>query len=229
MHMENTTTTHPRSGLGGGLIVLAGVWLLLDQLGVATAGQYWPLFWVVAGILIYALSKRGRFVTIVAVMMILGGILAQLNSLGLTVLTLDDIFWPVILILIGLSMFSARPSVTIFGSKGKSDDRSEKVDYTSVFGGQERHVTAQNWQGGEATAVFGGMDIDLRDAGIADNSHLEAIAVFGALKIMVPKEVNVDVTGLPIFGGIDDKSVGTGKKILHISATVAFGGIEITN
>jgi predicted membrane protein len=227
--MENTTTTHGRSGLGGGLIVLAGVWLLLDQLGVSTAGQYWPLFWVVAGVLIYLLSHRGRFMTIVAVMMVLGGGLAQLNSLGLTALTLDDVFWPVLLIMIGLSMFSSRPAITVFGAQGKTDDRSQKADYTSIFGGQERRVTSKDWRGGEATAVFGGLDLDLREAGLADGAQLEVAAIFGAVKIIVPKDINVDVSGLPIFGGIDDKSANGGTKTLQITATVVFGGLEITN
>lgn len=227
--MSKEISPRPRSGLGGGLIVLAGVWLLLDQLGVATAGQYWPLFWVVAGLVIYALSNRGRFMTILAVMMVLGGILGQLNLLGVASLTLDQIFWPVLLIMIGLTMFSREPSITVFGSGGKVADKADKIDYTSVFGGQERRVTSSDWRGGEATAVFGGLEIDLRDAKIAEGARLEVVAAFGAVKIWVPKTVRVDVSGIPIFGGIDDKSAGDGETVLKVTATVAFGGLEIVN
>lgn len=196
---------------------------------MATAGQYWPLFWVVAGLAIYLLSGRGRFVTIVAVMMVLGGILGQLSVLGIWNVTLGDVFWPVLLIMFGLTMFAREPSVAVFGSGGKMADGADKADYTSVFGGQEKRVTSKNWRGGEASAVFGGLDLDLRDATIADDARLEVVAAFGAVKIWLPKDVRADITGIPVFGGIDDKSAHDGAQSLKISATVAFGGLEIVN
>lgn len=208
---------------------MAGVWLLLDQLGVSSAGQWWPLFWVIAGVFVYLFSSRSRFMTIVAILMVLGGGLARLNIMGLTTVTLDDIFWPVLLILIGVSMFTSHPSISLFGARGRSDDTADKVDYTAIFGGQERRVTSKGFQGGEATAVFGGIDVDLRDAKLADGAALELAAVFGAVKVLVSKDVEVELSGIPIFGGLDDKTVRGGAQKLRITANAVFGGVEIDN
>jgi hypothetical protein len=48
--------------------------------------------------------------------------------------------------------------------------------------------------------------------------------------MIVPEGLNVEVHGVPLFGGIENKTTGEyipGAPTLHIRAFVLFGGLEI--
>jgi hypothetical protein len=79
--------------------------------------------------------------------------------------------------------------------------------------------------------VFGGAEIDLRDAIPAPGANLDVFTAFGGLEIQVPQGWQVDIKGLPIFGGFDNVTVkeqlGPDAPLLTINATVMFGGLEI--
>jgi len=108
----------------------------------------------------------------------------------------------------------------------------------AVFGGIERRVTSQDFQGGHINAIFGGVEIDLTDANMqAEEATLEINAIFGGVEIRVPETWQVAFRGTPIFGGIADKTrVGRTtdpsdrrRKVLVLTGTVIFGGVEIKN
>jgi predicted membrane protein len=116
-----------------------------------------------------------------------------------------------------------------------TDEKKTGDDYihsNAVFGGSEHAITSQNFRGGETMALFGGVELDMRQAQIsADGCKIHATALFGGVEIIVPDDWNVIITGTPIFGGIDSKSrrksdAKSGKDI-YIHCTVAFGGVEI--
>lgn len=79
-------------------------------------------------------------------------------------------------------------------------------------------------------ALFGGTTIDLRNAEIAESGmDVTALAIFGAVEIIVPIDANVKVLGIPLFGGVHhekDELVGDGP-LVNIRAVVLFGGINI--
>lgn len=57
-------------------------------------------------------------------------------------------------------------------------------------------------------------------------------ALFGGVEVIVPPDWNVSDSGMPIFGGIENKTAAGGEQTggkVHFSCTVAFGGIEIKN
>ena len=108
----------------------------------------------------------------------------------------------------------------------------EYIHSNAVFGGSEHTVTSQNFKGGETMALFGGVELDMRQAKIsAAGCKIHATALFGGVEIIVPDDWNVIITGTPIFGGIDSKSRrksdASSSKDVHIHCTVAFGGVEI--
>jgi predicted membrane protein len=110
------------------------------------------------------------------------------------------------------------------------------LDAWALFGGADRQVTSQQFKGGNATALFGGIDIDLRQAQMAEGEHsLHLTALFGGVDVFVPQNWDISVTGTPIFGSFEDKrqktqaAEKTTRGLLHISAFVVFGGIEIKN
>jgi uncharacterized protein DUF1707 len=52
-----------------------------------------------------------------------------------------------------------------------------------------------------AVAVLGGIDIDLREAELADGAEFLAVGILGAVNIVVPEGVSVEMSGLALIGG----------------------------
>jgi len=107
-----------------------------------------------------------------------------------------------------------------------------------VFGGAERRVESQNFEGGKVEAVFGGMELDLSGAAITSPDRraiLEVNAVFGGIEIRVPRTWRVEKKGSAVFGGFDDKTFpprpepGVEPPTLVIRGAAVFGGIEVKN
>lgn len=88
----------------------------------------------------------------------------------------------------------------------------------------------KNSIGTDLTAVFGGVDCDLRKAIISSDKVINATAVFGGIDIFVPDNVKVKVKSTSIFGGVTDKNSHSLKEDAHtiyINASCIFGGVEI--
>jgi len=108
----------------------------------------------------------------------------------------------------------------------------------AIFSGCERRVKSQNFKGGRATSIFGGVELDLRDAKIAaDQATIEVNCIFGGVEIRVPENWNVHSTSIPVLGGFSDKThissaedpAGGPRKTLVITGAIVFGGVEIDN
>ena len=125
---------NPGRLLVGLVLVALGIVLLLDRLGVASAGQLigalWPLVIVAAGVLQMAVSRRahlGAAITIVVGLVLLA---ATLNLLSASVW---QFFWPVVLIAVGLLFIAG---IVSRGILGQSRQRDDVANAFSVFGGQ---------------------------------------------------------------------------------------------
>jgi predicted membrane protein len=111
----------------------------------------------------------------------------------------------------------------------------DKFNYFVLFSGLETRNQTQNFSGGSITALFGGAEIDLRGASLAQRgAELELTAVFGGVEVSVPQDWHVQVTGMPLFGGWENRSryIRTGDTdgpLLRIHCIALFGGIEIKN
>ena len=103
-------------------------------------------------------------------------------------------------------------------------------EYYATFAGQKIDMTDEEFKGCSLNAVFGGIDIDLRQSKLKGEKIINASAIFGGITIRVPEGINVKVKSTPIFGGVSNKTVITkGEKIptLYINAFCMFGGVEI--
>lgn len=113
------------------------------------------------------------------------------------------------------------------------ETHENKLDYATVFSGANKKVVTNDFQGGKISSVFGGMTLDLRNAKIAKNGTvtLEASAVFGGLKIIVPKTWRVDGSLSGVFGGFTNSTVVPDKPegTLNVKGSGVFGGGEIVN
>jgi predicted membrane protein len=229
----------------GLVIVLVGTALLLHQLGILPidlVARFWPMILVLFGVMNLT-TRSGSFF---GILLILAGIVLQLNRLGITHLSFADL-WPMALIAVGLLlMWGSLETRGFLRAKAKAfQDFKDQVtgatvpltmlNAVAVFGGCERRVAGENFQGGRATAVFGGIELDFRDADMQDEAILEINCVFGGVEIRVPETWHVHSRNLPVFGGYEDKTrhpnnpaVGSPKTLI-VTGMVIFGGIEIKN
>lgn len=103
----------------------------------------------------------------------------------------------------------------------------------ALFGGVDRHISAQDFRGAQCIAVFGACKIDLRDAQIQGREAVvEAIAIFGGVEVRVPEDWEVVNHGFAIFGGMGDQKrhfPGGSTKTLILQGASIFGGVEVKN
>lgn len=90
-----------------------------------------------------------------------------------------------------------------------------------------------------AVAVFGSVRLDLTHAMLeAPTIEIKAVAVFGALEITIPGDMNVEVTGSGLFGGFEETDERSGAKkgtppppgapVVRVSGVAVFGGVTVT-
>lgn len=210
----------------GILILVVGFGALLDALNVISfwsfAGTWWPLAIVVGGVLTF-IGNRQQYITALALVGI--GAILQLDNLGVVDVEVWSILWPVIIIAVGLSVLVNR-------SQHSRQAKTQDINTISaVFASNETINKSQDYQGGKATAVFGGVSIDLRDAKIAKEATLEVFALCGGIELKVPREWKVEHKVFPILGGIESKAhsdkVTDKSPVLYITGTVALGGVDV--
>lgn len=140
------------------------------------------------------------------------------------------LFWPVLLILIGVFIIirSFKPM-----NSGRTVAGSDYVDDVAIFGGGDKVITSENFKGGRITAIFGGSKIDFIHSKLAPGSHVvDVFCMFGGSTIIVPENWNLKVDVVSIFGGFSDKrykkpeNLEVGKEIV-IKGFAIFGGGEI--
>ncbi len=137
---------------------------------------------------------------------------------------------PFIFILIGLSMIFKN---LFHGDRSIHIDvkyQGGSSDYSSVFAGNSYQITGEKFLGTTINAIFGGVELDLRNAIIDEDIVINATAVFGGIDIKVPSNVKVKVSNVPIFGGVDNKagtSPDPSAPVIFLNSTCMFGGIDV--
>ncbi len=101
----------------------------------------------------------------------------------------------------------------------------------AIFGGATRKgrwVVPRRMQN---FALFGGIDLDLREAILEDREvTIYANAIFGGIDIIVPEGVAVRTSGAGIFGGFDgvnDDGGEPGGPVIHVTGVAIFGGVDV--
>lgn len=209
----------------GAVLAAVGVVLLLGQAEVVDASSFlsawWPLAVVLAGAL--ALLGRPRAVVAGAAVAVLGVVLLGITT-GVLAAVGYGVVWAVALIVAGgwlaLGHRGPRPA--------SPDDRVEAV---VVFGGREIRSGARPFRGGSVMAIFGGVELDLTGAQLAQDAVLDVIGVFGGADVVVPPGWRVRMNGPAIFGGYGNETEGLpvpdGAPTLDIRALVLFGGVDV--
>jgi hypothetical protein len=211
-------------------IVTLGVLFLLDSADVVDAdtaiGHWWPILLVAAGV--FTLAERPPSFVRGA---LLGG--AGVILLLFTTDVLDesawDYVWPAVIVAAGVAIAVRwRGHAVMSGARGE-----DVVRATAVFGGPKLVSSSQQFRGAWLTAIFGGVQLDLRGARPApDGASINVTTAFGGADIVVPRGWRISVRSTPIFGGLEDKTdhsepPADDAPMLHVDAVTVFGGVEI--
>jgi hypothetical protein len=216
-----------RVWLGSLLLALGVVWVL-DAAGVLSAdaviSRWWPIAVVALGLL--ALIGERRLAPGPIVVIVIGSVLLvdQLTSVDV-----GGIIWGGVVIAIGawLLIDFARP-------RSRDQRVSETQDVFALLGGSHGSNRSPHFRHADVLAVLGGATLDLRGSTPAPGARVDALALFGGVDVIVPTGWRVEVSGLPIFGGYQDKTGGDrdlppDAPQLKVVATALFGGVEVKN
>ena len=120
---------------------------------------------------------------------------------------------------------SSRFAIDTTGQNPESDKM------IAIFGGVTRKGRWRVRKNTHALALFGGMDLDLRDAIFeAPVVEISGFWCFGGLDIKVPEGIEIQDQTAGIFGGTDVRDVGDpspGAPTLVIKGVSLFGGVSI--
>ena len=235
------------SGIGGmvvgGLIVLIGLMILLDNMGIVRihdVWRYWPVLLIVVGVA-KVVESRAPAGYIWGGVITLAGALLLLDNLDILVFDFN-LIWPLLLIAFGLSMLLRSIERKKYLASATSGTGAAPVDESSscnafaVFGGSKRRINTPDFRGGDAVAVFGGVEFDLRGANMTvDQAVIDVNVVCGGLEVRVPENWTIINRAMTIFGGVEDKTMqskaepNTKSPHLLITGSVVFGGISLRN
>jgi len=218
---------------------------LLIAVGVITFGNiyefwqldlffngWWTLFLIVPGLI--SILQGGLNWGNMSLVLI--GTLLLLGQQGI----IDDdmvfkLIFPVVLIMLGLftvfGSFSEKKTRSLLaGLHSGGTDSDDSPNCLAFFGANDVKNSSQNLQGGNATAIFGGVTLDLRGAKLTSDITFNTTAIFGGIEIIAPPNVRVRVTGLPVFGGNDVKVAAPTDEnlpLITFNCLTLFGGTEI--
>ena len=122
------------------------------------------------------------------------------------------------------------PGTTFEVDTGATSDQPGR--FIAVFGGSGRKGKWRVRKNNQAFALFGGIDLDLRNAVFEGRTiEMTAICCFGGLDIKVPRGMDVRNEVVGIFGGSDTSDVGDpqpGAPTLVVKGLALFGGVSIS-
>jgi hypothetical protein len=123
-------------------------------------------------------------------------------------------------------------SAALVPASGRAE-RARGSRIVAVFGGATRKGAWRVPPSSTVVTVFGGADIDLRDAILPGQEiTIRAISVFGGMSITVPPEMRVIDSGVAVFGGRDvagdaTESGGPDSPVLRLRGACVFGGVFV--
>ena len=219
--------------LWGAVLIAIGVIFSLNAFGITDIKVFfdgwWTLF-IIVPCFIGIFTDREKTGNIIGLLIGLFLLLCCQNVLSIGMLWKLAI--PAVIVIIGLKLILCG----LFGDwavKMISESR-QKGDNIKIgcatFSGQDMNFDGEVFSGAELTAVFCGVEFDLRTAIIKKDCAITASAIFGGIDIYVPDYVNVKINSNSIFGGVSGKNKRPpiqGGVTLYINATCIFGGIDI--
>lgn len=219
---------------------------LLDFVGIGelfrwtfrTAFSLIPSVILILGLLWLTRSKEGAKPLIAWFVTLFGGVLV-ISQFGLFGLNFGEMFLPMWLVVIAFIIMNPRDLLPrrLNSSNEDLDDDQGQIKLVAFMGGGELDYTSRNLTGGEVVAVWGGYQIDFRNADMqGDSMELNLFCVMGGVEITVPSNWEVEKRGaVCIMGGFSNKTrcladeLELPRKKLILKGLALMGGGEVKN
>jgi predicted membrane protein len=215
----------------GVAIIVAGLVLTLDNLGLIEAHtifKLWPLVLVAMGVAKIRQDRQGS--SLGGWFLVLGGAFLLLITFARGRLT--EALGPMLVVAVGILIVVKALKQT----RGVPPELAKSEDFlqgTAIFGGFKRRVSTQAFKGGELTAIFGGYEVDLRQAVLeSGQARIDVFVLFGGGEIRVPEGWEVSNRATAIAGALNDSTQhGLGpagnRPRLVVTGLILFGGTEV--
>ncbi|MEP7351617.1 MAG: DUF5668 domain-containing protein [Acidobacteriota bacterium] len=120
---------------------------------------------------------------------------------------------------------------------GAGESGTKTIYEEVVFSGAQRKITCQEFEGGKISALFGGVQVDLREANTKlDTMKLHCDAIFGGIDVWIPQTWQLDMRGTGVFGAFHNQTFTKtmpnghlGSPRLILTGGAVFGGVTIKN
>jgi hypothetical protein len=212
----------------GIVFIVVGAIVTLDNLGVLRLQgltRWWALLLIGVGIVkVRQPIEQGQRAMGMALLLV-GGFF-QFQALCDWMNT-----WPMILVGVGVLMvwqgiFPSRPPNVAAADGGDISD-------LALMGGIKRVHRSLDLRGGYMTALMAGIELDLRPCKLAASPVIiDVFAMWGGIEIKVPPEWAVDIQGVPIMGGFENKAAGSADANaprLVLRGHAIMGGVTVSN
>lgn len=215
----------------GVAIIVAGLVLTLDNLGLIEAHtilKLWPLVLVAMGVAKIRQDRNGGGMG--GWFLVLGGVFLLLFTFSRG--HLAEALAPMLVVAVGILIVvkALKQSRGVPPELAKSDDF---LQGTAIFGGFKRRVLTQAFKGGELTAIFGGYEVDLRQAALdSGQARIDVFVLFGGGEIRVPDGWEISNRATAMFGALNDTthhgpSPMEVRPRLVVTGLILFGGTEV--
>lgn len=180
---------------------------------------WWTLFLIVPSII--SLVRKESMGTSFLIL-VLGVLMLLASQEVIEWSTIWKVFLPIIIMVVGLSI--------IFGNRKVKTKkvRENAKEYVAIFSGVDEMI-GKIESDFKVTSVFGGVELDMRDVKLEEDLIIDCFTLFGGIDIRLPKDVKVEVNGLPIFGGVENKyrNNDEAKVTVYINHTTICGGVDL--
>jgi predicted membrane protein len=228
----------------GFILLMLGLVMILERSGVLSYEIYdflvsWKMLLVAIGAFVFINGNRGAGIIVMGI-----GAFFMIPDIFEDYDQIRRLFWPALLLLAGAAfMFGPRgrklrrpptqPNINGATSQQVSNDFFDEM---VIFGGREINMSTKNLLGGRSAAVFGGIEVDLRQCEIsAEGCTVEVTTLFGGNTLKVPNDWTILNKVTTIFGGYSDVRIKDPSyqpnpaKTIVITGVCIFGGTEVRN
>lgn len=107
----------------------------------------------------------------------------------------------------------------------------EEETFVGILSGINRKGKWKPARKNKVLVILGGIDLDFSEAELAPGvTDFEFFCAMGGLDLIVPPGINVEVSGIPIMGGIENKLPGdhyAGQPTIRLHGIILMGGVNI--
>lgn len=222
----------PRLLVGLGILVLGLLWTLdnMDIIESERITEWWPMVLIAVGLVRFMDPIKSKFAS---ALFIAVGTVLLLDNLDVADVDLGDLI-PLGIAAIGAKLiWDAVRRQSYAPVTSDSTDPGSTLTAFALWAGVRRQSTSTAFRGGDASAIMGGVELDLRNAQIRDGEQavIDAFAMWGGVEITVPENWRVVSKVMPLMGGFEDKttSKSTTGPVLIVQGTAIMGAIEVKN